>query len=139
MPVKGALAMPYSLTVEPKLIRAVFSDSMTAADLRTLADELAAIERTLPMALDRLTDLSHVSDIQLTYPDMLAYVEHRRAQRLANPVKCALVASRPVGVGFARMFQTLSDHPQVTVDLFATLEEAEAWLLADSASGERDL
>ena len=37
-----------------------------------------------------------------------------------------LVAPKPLSLGFARMFQTLSE--QTEVEVFATLEEAEAWL-----------
>jgi hypothetical protein len=45
-------------------------------------------------------------------------------------VKSAIVAPMPVQVGFARMFQILNDHPQIEVQLFATLAEAEAWLVS---------
>jgi hypothetical protein len=49
-------------------------------------------------------------------------------QELANPVKTAIVAPKPVHVGFARMFQILTDHPQIIVEVFATVVAAEAWL-----------
>ena len=120
--------MPYQITEEAAFFRVVFFDDMTGHDLQSLADALAAIEDALPVAPNRLTDLSQVSGRDLTYADMLAYVERRTAQRLANAVKCAIVAPRPVQLGFARMFQILSEHPQMEVALFATLEEAEAWL-----------
>ena len=49
-------------------------------------------------------------------------------RRMANVLKCAIGASIPVLVGFARMFQFLYDHPQTEVEVFDTLEAAESWL-----------
>jgi hypothetical protein len=57
---------------------------------------------------------------------MLTYIERRRTQRFANSIKSAVVASRPVQVGFARMYQTLNTNPQVEIQIFAALAEAEA-------------
>jgi hypothetical protein len=120
--------MPYHITKEPDLLRVVFFDNLTPQDLLSLADAIAAIEQAQPVALNRLADLTQVSGPELTYAAMLAFVERRKAQRLANPVKSAIVAPTPVHVGFARMFQILNDHPQIEVEVFATVEAAEAWL-----------
>jgi hypothetical protein len=121
-------AMPYRIIREASFFRVVFFDEMTRHDFRSLAGEVAALEDALPVALNRLTDLSHVSGSEMTYADMHDYVERRKAQRLKNSVKAAIVAPMPMHVGFARMFQILLEHPQIEVVVFATLEEAEAWL-----------
>ena len=52
---------------------------------------------------------------------------HRR-QRLANPIKTAILASNLVQFGFARMFQALNDHPQIVVAIFGDDEDALRWL-----------
>jgi hypothetical protein len=122
--------MPYQIIQEPDLLRLVFFDAITPQDLRVLADDIAVIEHALPVTPHRLTDLSQVSMTELSYPDVLAFVERRKAERLRNSVKSALVAPLPVQVGFARMFQILNDHPQIEVQLFETLAEAEAWLMS---------
>ena len=119
--------MPYSLTVEPELVRVVFFGVMTAADLHAMANDVTAIERGRPVPHNRLTDLSQVSDVQLTFTDMLGYVAQRQKQWHAYPLRSALVAAMPVALGFAHMFETLSEQAQVQV--FATREAAEAWLL----------
>jgi hypothetical protein len=122
--------MPYQIIQELAFLRLVFLNTITPQDLVSLAAELAAIEHALLVAPHRLTDLSQVSMTELSYPDVLAFVEHRKAERLRNSVKSALVAPMPVQVGFARMFQILNDHPQIEVQLFETLAEAEAWLMS---------
>jgi hypothetical protein len=120
--------MPFQLIQEPAFYRLVFLGNLTRDDLQAAADQITAIETTLPLTPHRLTDLTQVSETDLTYADMFAFVERRKEQRLANPIKSAIVASRPVQVGFARMFQTLNDHPQIEVQIFDTLEAAETWL-----------
>jgi hypothetical protein len=122
--------MPYQIIQESVFFRIMFLDDITSQDLVSLAVEIAAIEHALPVALHRLTDLSQVSMTELSYPDVLAFVGRRKAEQLKNSVKSAIVASMPVQVGFARMFQILNDHPQIEVQLFETLAEAEAWLMS---------
>jgi hypothetical protein len=121
--------MPYRITRESSFFRVVFFDEMTRHDFRSLAAEVAALEDALPVALNRLTDLSQVSGSEMTYADMHDYVVRRKAQRLKNAVKAAIVAPMPMHIGFARMFQILMEHPQIEVQLFETLAEAEAWLV----------
>ena len=53
----------------------------------------------------------------------------KRAQRpIPSPIRSALVASKPVQFGFARMFQMLNDNPRIQIRIFSGLEEAEQWL-----------
>lgn len=124
--------MPFHMTSEPAFFLVAFFDPLTRHDLQAAADAIAAIEGTLPLTPHRLTDLRQVSETELTYADMLAFVERRKTRRLANPIKSAIVASRPVQMGFARMFQILNDHPQIEVQVFDTMAEARAWLIADT-------
>jgi hypothetical protein len=124
--------MSYQLTAETALFRLVFIDNITSRDLVALTQAIAALERTRSVAPNRLTDLSQVAEPHMTYADMLDFVECRKAQRLPNRVKSAIVAPRPVQFGFARMFQILNDHPQIVIQIFPTVTEAEAWLAAEA-------
>jgi hypothetical protein len=120
--------MPYTITIEPAFMRIVFNEGITNQELQALADAVLAVENASAIVPHRLTDLSAVAAPQLTYRGVRALVERRKALLLANPVKSALVAPHPIQYGFARMFQTLNDHPQITIEIFATVEAAEAWL-----------
>lgn len=125
--------MPYNITIEATLLRVVFHGAITPQELQMLAHDLAAIEASSATTLDRLTDLSAVDAPHPTFPDVQALAERRRVQPLANAVKAAIVAPRPVHLGFARMYQNLNAHPQITIEIFATVAEAEAWLRAEGA------
>jgi hypothetical protein len=120
--------MPYNLTAEPGLLRIVLFGALTAQELQSLAAEIEEIERGLPMAPHRLSDLSQISNPDVGFADVFAFAERRKAQSLPNRVKSALVAPRPVNLGYARMFQMLNDNPQIEIRIFGTLAEAEVWL-----------
>lgn len=120
--------MPYHFTAEPGLLRVVLFGAVTGAELQSLAAELEKIEQALPVTPNRLTDLSQLSGSELSFPDVFAIADRRKAQKIANPVKSAFVAPNAVNIGFARMYQTLNDHPQIEIQIFSSLEDAETWL-----------
>lgn len=120
--------MPYSVTTELSFLRIILHGVVTSQELQALADDVLAIEVSCPVTPHRLNDLSGMTDPYLTYSAVSAFVERRKAQPLANVVKSAMVAPRPVLLGFARMFQTLNKHPDIRIEIFSTIEAAEAWL-----------
>jgi hypothetical protein len=120
--------MTVQISSERHILRVVFADYITRRDMVVATETIAAIETTLPFTPHRLTDASQVTETELAYTDILAFVERRQVRPLANPIKSAIVVSKPMQIGFARMFQTLNDHPQIEVQVFDTVEVAEAWL-----------
>jgi hypothetical protein len=121
--------MPYTITSEHAFLRIVYYGVVTSRDLQAIANDVLAIEASQAIAPHRLNDFSAMTEPHLTYTAVRAFVERRPAQPLANVVKSAMVASRPVLVGFARMFQTLNNHPDIVIEIFAAVEDAEAWLI----------
>ena len=121
--------MSYSLTFEQGLIRVVMSGALTGDDLVRLADELSSHEDGA--APDRVTDMTALTGIDVGFDEIFALARRRRASELANPVRSALVAATPLQHGFARMYQTLNDHPQITLRIFPDMAAALAWLGED--------
>jgi hypothetical protein len=122
--------MPYTLTTEPTFLRVVLHGVITHQELQALAHDLAVIEASREITPDRLTDLGAVTAPHPTFPDVQALARRRKIQPLSNAVKSAIVAPRPIHLGFARMYQNLNQHPQITIEIFTTMEAAEAWLRA---------
>jgi hypothetical protein len=112
-------------------LRIVFHGAVTSQDLQALADAVLAIEGSCAITPYRLNDFSAMTEPYLTYAAVRAFVERRKPQPLANVVKSAMVAPRPILLGFARMFQILNKHPQIEIEIFSTVESAEAWLSAE--------
>jgi hypothetical protein len=120
--------MPYTITIEPAFLRIVLYGAVTSQDLQALADAVLAIEASRAVTPHRLNDFSAMVEPYLTYAAVRAFVERRKPQTLANVVKSAMVAPRPILLGFARMFQILNEHPDITIEIFSTVEDAEVWL-----------
>jgi len=110
------------------ILRIVMPATLTPADLYRIADALTEIERSAAVTPHRLVDMSGVTQFKVGFEEMFALAELRRAHPPSNPIRSAWVASTQVQVGFARMFQTLNDHPLVTLRIFADVPSALAWL-----------
>ena len=115
------------------ILRIVMPATLTPADLYRIAAALTEIERSAAVTPHRLVDMSGVTQFQVGFEEMFAMAELRRAHPPSNPIRSAWVASSQVQVGFARMFQTLNDHPQITLRIFPDLGAALVWVAGDAA------
>ena len=110
------------------ILRIVMPATLTPAELYHIAAALTEIERSAAVTPHRLVDMSGVTRFQVGFEEMFAMAELRRAHPPSNPIRSAWVAFTPVQVGFARMFQTLNDHPLVSLRIFPDVPSALAWL-----------
>ena len=119
------------MTDDDGILRIVMPATLTPAELHGIADALTELERSAAVTPHRLVDMSGVIRFQVGFEEMFALAELRRAHPPANPIRSAWVAATAVQVGFARMFQTLNDHPLVDVRIFPDVPSALAWLKGD--------
>jgi hypothetical protein len=120
--------MPYTLDPSGKIWRITFSGVLASGDLINAARELAQIEGSHPVVRHRLTDLRSITDIPIGFFEINELAKRRLALKFPNKFKSGIVADAPLSFGFARMFQTLNDHPQISIQIFSTENEALAWL-----------
>ena len=120
--------MAIEVTWKGSRLHVQFSGTVTKGDLRAFVDRVAGIEADATPTPDRLVDISATSAIGLGFAEVASLVEVRRAIQPRNPFRTALVAVTALQQGYARMFQNLNDHPLVTIRVFDSLREAEAWL-----------
>ena len=120
--------MPYQLRLEDGVLRVNFSGVVTNQDLEQLFGEVSRLEATWTVMPHRLADLRAVERLEVDFPGILGVAQARRRHAFPNPFKTAVVATAPVHFGIARMFQTLNDHPQITVSIFGSVEDALKWL-----------
>lgn len=120
--------MSLALHWDGELLRIEFSGTVTTGDLALLIREVLALETRLGHAPPRLSNLTAVERLEIAFGDVDRIARSRREVHLPNPIKSAVVAPQSVHYGIARMFQTLNDHPKVTVRIFPDEESALAWL-----------
>jgi hypothetical protein len=122
----------YSIDGSGSFIRITLTGDVLAADLQGALREVEALEAQSAFVPDRLIDLSGATDLNVAFPDVYEIAQRRHHSRFPNPFRSAVVATTPLQIGFARMFQTLNDHPQIHIRIFDNSMTAAVWLSAPS-------
>ena len=102
--------------------------TVTATDLREMPALTTAFDATRAVTPNRLIDLTGVDDFDVGFSEMLAAVRERREAAITGPTRTAFLTANAVQYGMARMFQSLNDHAQITVEIFDDRAAALAWL-----------
>ena len=120
--------MPFQSRLEDGILRVSFLGVVTNHDLGRLLDEITRLEADCSVIPDRLVDMRQIDRLEIDVTGVLSLADARRRRTFPNSFKTALIATKPVHFGFARMFQTLNDHPQIAVSIFDDDADALAWL-----------
>jgi hypothetical protein len=120
--------MAFQIVLQEGLLHVPLSGTLSRADLDHLASAIEKLEAPALPVPNRIIDLTRVTEMAIDFADVLAIAERRKQQRFPNSFRTALVAGRPIGKGYARMFQALNDHPQITIEVFSDRETALRWL-----------
>ena len=124
--------MAYRIFFEGPTLVVVLSGTVEAADLHEIASEIIALEEGGTNTPNRLIDVRAIEDATVGYQDMARLADRSRARPLSAKIRSAILVGQPVQLGYARMFQILNDHPQITVRIFEDELAARVWL----ATGE---
>lgn len=120
--------MAFEIRRENGLLKIRFFGTMTNDDLSRGGLEMAAIEAACDVVPHRITDVRPVERLEIDFRSILSFAEDRKRRHFSNAFKSAIVASDIVHFGFARMFQTLNDHAQITIAIFGDDVSALEWL-----------
>lgn len=119
--------MAYTLKLENNVLRFTLSGRVTGSDLMSALFEVKKYEENVPVVPHRITDLDG-AEMAIHYVDISSMAAHRRQLRFPNPFKSAIIARNPQQLGYARMFQTLNDNPQITIRIFPDELSASDWV-----------
>lgn len=120
--------MSYAIRMDDRILRVDFSGTFTNHDLSRGAIDMADLEEATAVIPHRIADLRPVERLEIDFVGVLALAEARRRRRFQNQFKTAIIAMDVVHYSFARMFQTLNDHPQILIAIFGDEREAMRWL-----------
>lgn len=120
--------MPITFEFKDPIFWIRLSGSISNNDLMEVVTAFDQMENQHAVTPHRITDLSEITEVKIDFDDMLSLASQRRAKHFQNFYKSAIVASDETQTGFARMFQTLNNNPQVTLRIFNDIQSALAWI-----------
>jgi hypothetical protein len=120
--------MPYTITVEKNVIRIALMGRVTAQDLVNLAAESKHYEQNVDVIPHRITDMTGIEELAIHYPDISVLAATRGQLHFPNSFKSAIIARDMHHLGYARMFQTLNENPQIVIQIFPDEASASEWI-----------
>ena len=120
--------MPYTITVKNKVVHCALTGRITGLDLAALQGESKNYEQNVDVVPHRITDMTGIEELAIHFPDISALAAKREPLRFPNSFKSAIIARDMLHLGYARMFQTLNQNPQIVVQIFPDEASAIKWI-----------
>ena len=124
--------MPFEITNQGEFFFLRLFGVLTRQDLLGTAAEAEVVEDTVPIGMNWAIDVTSVESFEIDFPTVLSVAERRRLRKSRSSIKSAIIARKPIEVGFARMFQALTDNPQTEIRIVKSLQEAKNWFAEDA-------
>ncbi len=109
-------------------MRIALMGRIIAQDLVNLAAESKNYEHNVDVIPHRITDMTGIEELAIHYPDISVLAATRGQLRFPNSFKSAIIARDMHHLGYARMFQTLNENPQIVVQIFPDEASASEWI-----------
>ena len=120
--------MPFEIEKHERLVMLRLTGRVSRNDFHEIAKLAEEIDQAGATAPNRLTDLSGMESIELGFVEMESFARKRRSVRIPHRVRSAIFAPDPLHYGYARMFQTLNDHPDIDIAVFTDWNAALVWV-----------
>jgi hypothetical protein len=120
--------MPFEIAMEDSVLVITLHGTFTGRDLHELFGAVREAEGRLSFSPNRLTDLTDATGPDINHHDIAEMVQLARFVLYQNSHKSAIVAPGLLQYGFARMYQLLTNHPQIEVGVFRDIPTAQVWL-----------
>lgn len=120
--------MPFTLEEDGEFLRVRLQGHVPGKELHEVLTAMETLVRGRARWPDNLVDLRGIDLSDLDFADVRSLAKRRQALKPPHPFRTAMVADGPLVMGFARMFQTVNDNPAITLEIFRSIETAEAWL-----------
>lgn len=119
--------MPFEFSESGAFYHIRLFGQLTNSDLVRLMAAVKEAEQAAVKSLDRVIDTGDVEKFDIDFSHVVAFTGQRRTMPLKNPIRTAIIVHREVALGIARMFQSLNDHPLITIRVVNSLLEAGTW------------
>ena len=118
------------LTYEIKddILYGYFPDTLSDRDFHELPEEFDTIELKYSTLPNRLVSLCNVKSFNANFSAVLLLAEKRNKKVFSTAFKTAILVCNNYQLGFARMYQTFIENPNMRIEIFLDESEALKWL-----------
>jgi hypothetical protein len=120
--------MPYSYTIEGRIVHVRWQGSIVKEDLESLGREMPRVGRQLGFAPDVLHTFGETTGFSFEPLAAYQYSLQQKQVKIPNPIRAAMVAATPDCEALATVFKTLNRTPNLEMQVFANEAAARRWL-----------
>jgi hypothetical protein len=135
-PAAGLPIMPIEIQDRGEYLFGRLYGVISRADLVSVARELQLLEAATLRPKDRVFDLTQIESLEVGFPEVFTLARERGVREVTDRIRSAIIASRPIQVGYARMFEMLNDNP--LIDARRGQPRGGAALARGAAPGSRE-
>jgi hypothetical protein len=105
-----------------------FPDTLSDNDFRIINEEIAIMEEGYSTVPNFIVNLNNVKTFNGDYYSIQKLAKQRAKISFPNNIYEAILVTNDFQMGFARMYQTVNDNPQLTIKIFKDEAKAIEWV-----------
>lgn len=117
----------HEIDPDRNLIAVEFGGTLAGDEVLALRDRICA-DPLYRNGMNQVWDFSGVDDIALAPADVRAMIERQTRGAFEKHVRCALVTPQDAAFGLGRMYEALSDEPDLEIGVFRDRPSALEWV-----------
>ena len=106
----------------------IFPETLSDNDFRIINEEIESVEEEYPVVPNFIVNLNNVKKFNGNYSSVQELAKQRAEKTFPNSILEAILVSNDFQMGFARMYQTVNDNPQLTIKIFRDEAKAIEWI-----------
>jgi hypothetical protein len=110
------------------IVFVTFPETLSDNDFRLINMEIEIIEKEYSVVPNFIVRLNTVKTFNGNYFSVQALARQRAEITYPNTILEAIVVTNDFQMGFARMYQTVNDNPQLTIKIFKDEAKAIDWI-----------
>jgi hypothetical protein len=105
-----------------------FPETLSDNDFRLVNEEFEIIEKEYSVVPNFIVSLNNVKTFSGDYHSVQKLAKQRAEKTFPNNIFEAILVTNDFQMGFARMYQTVNDNPQLTIEIFKDEAKAIEWI-----------
>ena len=110
------------------IVFVTFPETLSDNDFRLMNEEIESVEDEYSKVPNFIVSLTNVKKFNGNFYSVQELAKQRAAKTFPNNILEAILVNNDFQMGFARMYQTVNDNPQLTIKIFRDEAKAIEWI-----------